>query len=83
MAEMVERRKYSVDEIDRMRRAVETLGGSVGAEERLRTYMLNRTTVEELESAARDKLDPVMQRQREIAREANQWADLRNPWPSL
>ena len=57
-------RKYSIDEIDRMRRAVRTIeghqpgfrlrGGKADyiCEERLRTYMLNGTAPEELETEA-------------------------------
>ena len=55
-------RKYSVTEIDRMRRAVRTIEGHRPAfwdgsadakcEDRLRTYMLNGTEPEELEATA-------------------------------
>lgn len=55
--------KYTVDEIRRMREAVETLTGSDGAEDRLRTYMQNGTTVEELEAAARQIENARMARQ--------------------
>lgn len=63
--------KYSVDEIRRMREAVEALTGSVGAEDRLRTYMQNETTVEELERAALEYLDPIMRQQRAMQLQAD------------
>jgi len=66
----MEQRKYSLDELDRMRRAISvelwprgTFRGpvfgyvpegeqSLAIEDRLRTYMLNGTTPEELEERA-------------------------------
>lgn len=55
--------KYSIDEIERMRAAVRTLTIQYGTcyhlgqldervEQRLRTFMMNETTVEELETLA-------------------------------
>lgn len=44
--------KYSLDEIARMRAAVSYLTGSEGAEDRLRTYMMNGTDADELVKAA-------------------------------
>lgn len=44
--------KYSVDDIARMRIAVQSLTGTEGAEDRLRTYMFYGTLVWELEEAA-------------------------------
>lgn len=46
-------RKYSVREIDRMRDAISSMFGSHGAEDKLRTYMMNGTDPAELEEAAR------------------------------
>lgn len=71
-------RKYSLDEIDRMRMAVHDISGGNGVslslvEERLRTYMLNGTSPEELETAARQHNDPVMRRQKELANLARSW----------
>lgn len=48
-------RKYLVAEIDRMRRAISfgySCDGSADIENRLRTYMLNGTSPEELEQMA-------------------------------
>lgn len=62
--------KYSIDDIAKMRRAVVTLTGSEGAEDRLRTYMQNETTVAELEAAAAReeaiRMDEQMMRQRQF-----------------
>jgi len=58
---MAEQRKYSVDEIDRMRRAIEWSYGDgvftmadrqADVENRLRTHMINGTDPEELENEA-------------------------------
>ena len=68
-------RHYTVDEIAAMREAVSTLGGSAGAEDRLRTYMQNETDPAELKAAARRKMDPVMERQREIQEQAEAWQE--------
>lgn len=42
-------RKYSVAEIDDLRQALEWLNPRSGLEDRLRTYMLNGTTAEEVD----------------------------------
>lgn len=67
-------RKYSLEEIDRMRKDVATLcahnGGYdpkeqiVKIEERLRTYMANGTEPEELSAAARKHFDGLLAAQR-------------------
>jgi hypothetical protein len=48
---MSEQRKYSVDEIERMRDAVRHLTTHLEVEDQLRTYMLNGTDPEELVAA--------------------------------
>jgi len=70
---MTGRQKYSIDEIARMREAVTTLTGSDGAEERLRTYMLNGTEPAELEQAAAQHMDPIMRRQKDLAKLSDEW----------
>ena len=51
-------RKYSIDEIDRMRRAVHDICRNNDlVEDRLRTYMLNGTEPEELMQYAKNNLD--------------------------
>lgn len=71
-------RQYTVDEIDIMRKAVETLGGSAGAEDRLRTYMQNGTDPTELRHAAKQKMDPIMERQRLLQNVADEWQSSRS-----
>lgn len=67
------KKKYSVDEIARMRAAVETMTSTLPFEDRatatevrLCTYMLNGTTPEELEEA----VDQVAHRMAQILEEA-------------
>jgi hypothetical protein len=55
-------RKYSVSEIDRMRRAVALMmigpcRNGAEVEDRLRTYMLNGTDPEELDEAAKPHIE--------------------------
>jgi methionine aminopeptidase len=65
-------RKYSIDEIDRMRRAIVQSRMTQNVEEHLRTYMMNGTTVEELEAWVGKIIEEEMGRQKAMLDILNQ-----------
>jgi hypothetical protein len=78
-------RKYSIAEIDRMRRAVAFSCSCKEVEDRLRTYMLNGTDPEELERMKADIIEARIQQKRaarDLSAQRPAAHARRIPWPN-